>query len=173
MQCTCALVVSTRKIECTASHCPNSNFTPFAGIADLFDGNIIDCKSVGLVTKHSPSAFQDAMVRPCTRVHGHAHTRTHAPNETQHAIRSAPPPPLQLPHTRLQRIAGVTDPGLCLFMDDSVKNIRTAHAEGWRAVLVGLVGRDDGQPIICEEADAAIASIHDLPSVLYTGEAAP
>ena len=47
-----------------------------------------------------------------------------------------------------------------------MKNIRTAHSEGWKAVLVGLVGRDDGKPVECEEADAAIASIHDLPAVL-------
>ena len=33
-------------------------------------------------------------------------------------------------------IAGVVDPKTCIFMDDSVKNIKTAKQVGWHAVLV-------------------------------------
>ena len=102
--------------------------------------------------------------QPHARARAHGHAKRNATRHPAISTRTRPPVPLQ-------RIAGVTDPGSCLFMDDSVKNIRTANREGWRTVLVGLVGRDDGQPIVCEEADAAIASIHDLPSVLYTEEA--
>mmetsp|Transcript_41505 Transcript_41505/g.56593 ORF Transcript_41505/g.56593 Transcript_41505/m.56593 type:complete len:232 (-) Transcript_41505:489-1184(-) len=93
-------------------------------IDDLFLG-IIDCKSCSLATKHSPSAFQDAM-----------------------------------------RIAGVDEGHRCLFMDDSVKNIRTANALGWHTILVGLTSRDEGEPIVCPQADFSIQTIHEMPSVV-------
>lgn len=64
------------------------------------------------------------------------------------------------------RIAGVTDPERCLFMDDSLTNIRAARKVGWRSVLVGRVGRDHGKPIESEHAELEIDRIHDLASVL-------
>lgn len=58
-------------------------------------------------------------------------------------------------------IAGVVDPKTCIFMDDSVRNIKTAKQLGWHAVLVGTTGRN-GESLDCPEADAAIAEIGDL-----------
>ena len=55
-----------------------------------------------------------------------------------------------------------SDAGACVFFDDSVKNIATASNVGWRPVLVGLVGRDCGAPVICDEAEKSIQSIHSL-----------
>ena len=55
-----------------------------------------------------------------------------------------------------------SDAGACVFFDDSVKNIATASNVGWRPVLVGLVGRDSGAPVICDEAEKSIQSIHSL-----------
>jgi pyrimidine 5'-nucleotidase len=64
------------------------------------------------------------------------------------------------------RIAGVEDPESCLFLDDSLTNIRAARDVGWRSVLVGLVGRDHGKPIESEHAELEIDRIHDFPGVL-------
>mmetsp|Transcript_28571 Transcript_28571/g.58404 ORF Transcript_28571/g.58404 Transcript_28571/m.58404 type:complete len:556 (+) Transcript_28571:130-1797(+) len=97
------------------------------GIDDLFLG-IIDCKACNLATKHSPSAFADAM-----------------------------------------RVAGVGEGegGRCVFFDDSVKNLHTAKVDmGWNTVLVGLYGRDDGQRIVCGEADYEVDSILDIEKEL-------
>lgn len=58
-------------------------------------------------------------------------------------------------------IAGVSDPKACIFMDDSVRNIKTAKELGWHGVLVGLTGRN-GENLECPEADAAIARVTDL-----------
>lgn len=66
---------------------------------------------------------------------------------------------------KAMKIAGVRDPATCLFFDDSVRNIRTARDIGWRAVLVGRVGRDNGQPISSEHAELELDRIHDLPKV--------
>ena len=60
-------------------------------------------------------------------------------------------------------IAGVMEPGACIFCDDSVKNICAAKSVGWRTVLVGLVDRDSGVPIRCDAADVHIATLHELP----------
>merc|ERR1712182_188191 len=62
-------------------------------------------------------------------------------------------------------VAGVVDPKACIFMDDSVRNIKTANKVGWHGVLVGLTGRD-GENIDCPEADASIAKITDLLEVV-------
>lgn len=62
--------------------------------------------------------------------------------------------------------AGVKDPERCLFLDDSVKNIRTANEIGWRAVLVGKVSRDQGIPISSEHAELEIEHIHEIRRVL-------
>jgi putative hydrolase of the HAD superfamily/pyrimidine and pyridine-specific 5'-nucleotidase len=64
------------------------------------------------------------------------------------------------------RVAGVTDPERCLFLDDSVTNIRAARAVGWRSVLVGRIGRDHGQPIESEHAELEIDRIHDVVEFL-------
>ena len=60
------------------------------------------------------------------------------------------------------KIAGVSDPRECVFADDSVKNIRAAKAVGWRTILVGKKDRDTGKEIVCDAADAHIASLHEL-----------
>jgi len=64
------------------------------------------------------------------------------------------------------KIVGVQNPESCLFLDDSTKNIEAAREVGWRAFLVGRVGRDCGKPISSEHAEHEIDKIHDLPSVL-------
>lgn len=58
-------------------------------------------------------------------------------------------------------MAGVVDPKECIFMDDNVKNIRTAKMFGWHAVLVGRA-LQDGRKVDCPEADVAIDKIGDL-----------
>lgn len=63
------------------------------------------------------------------------------------------------------RIADVEHPETCIFLDDSVKNIRAARDVGWRCVLVGLVGRDCGSAISTDHAEHEIARIHEFPHV--------
>jgi len=63
------------------------------------------------------------------------------------------------------KIAGVTDPESCLFLDDSLKNLHTAREMGWRSVLVGRVGRDCGSQISSDHAEHEIDRIHDFPLV--------
>jgi putative hydrolase of the HAD superfamily/pyrimidine and pyridine-specific 5'-nucleotidase len=58
-------------------------------------------------------------------------------------------------------IAGVADPKACIFMDDSVRNIKTAKKLGWHAILVGCTGRN-GENLECAEADAIIEKITDV-----------
>lgn len=60
--------------------------------------------------------------------------------------------------------AGVEDPEACVLLDDSVTNIRAAREVGWRAVLVGRVGRDCGTLVTSEHAEHEIDIIHDLPN---------
>eukprot|EP00747_Dinoflagellata_sp_TGD_P139898 gnl/TRDRNA2_/TRDRNA2_175949_c29_seq2.p1 gnl/TRDRNA2_/TRDRNA2_175949_c29~~gnl/TRDRNA2_/TRDRNA2_175949_c29_seq2.p1 ORF type:complete len:384 (+),score=68.35 gnl/TRDRNA2_/TRDRNA2_175949_c29_seq2:124-1275(+) len=50
----------------------------------------------------------------------------------------------------------------CVFLDDSVSNLKTAKKIGWRTVLVGLYARDTGALIECPEADVKVARIHDI-----------
>jgi len=50
----------------------------------------------------------------------------------------------------------------CVLLDDSVRNLKTARAVGWRAVLVGLHARD-GSAISCPEADVAVNTLHEIP----------
>ncbi|KAI2499264.1 haloacid dehalogenase-like hydrolase [Fragilaria crotonensis] len=64
------------------------------------------------------------------------------------------------------RIAGVTNPEACVFLDDSVRNICAARQVGWRSILVGRVSRDTGQPITADDAEAEIDVIHHFPKVL-------
>jgi len=64
------------------------------------------------------------------------------------------------------RIAGVTDPEGCIFLDDSTTNIKAARSVGWRSFLVGTVGRDCGKTITSEHAEQELNRIHDLPEIL-------
>jgi pyrimidine 5'-nucleotidase len=64
------------------------------------------------------------------------------------------------------KIAGVDDPEACVFLDDSVTNIRAARDMGWRSVLVGRVGRECGKPISSDHAELEIDRIHDMALVL-------
>jgi pyrimidine 5'-nucleotidase len=64
------------------------------------------------------------------------------------------------------KIAQVDDPESCVFLDDSVTNIRAAREIGWRSVLVGKVGRDCGKPIASENAELEVDRIHDIVDVL-------
>ena len=72
----------------------------------------------------------------------------------------------ELSFAAAMRIADASDPSQCLFFDDSVKNIKAARAFGWRTVLVGMIDRDTGDEIICEEAEVHIASLHELPDAV-------
>jgi len=64
------------------------------------------------------------------------------------------------------RFAGVSEAARCLFFDDSVKNIQMAREMGWRGVLVGLVGRDDGKKVECGDCEAGIERIEDMRGVV-------
>ena len=71
------------------------------------------------------------------------------------------------------RIAGVDDPGACLFLDDSTSNVRAAKKVGWRTVLVGTHARDCGSKIECAEADVIVDTVHQLVDVapgLFVGD---
>ena len=63
------------------------------------------------------------------------------------------------------RIAGVEDPAACLFLDDSVSNMKAARAMGWTNVLVGTHARDGGELIVCEHADHIIRTVHDFEAL--------
>ncbi|KAG7361284.1 NUDIX family hydrolase [Nitzschia inconspicua] len=63
-------------------------------------------------------------------------------------------------------IAQVDDPEACIFLDDSVTNIRAAREIGWRSVLVGKVGRDCGKPIFSENAELEVERIYDIVEAL-------
>jgi pyrimidine 5'-nucleotidase len=59
-------------------------------------------------------------------------------------------------------VAGVKDPERCLFFDDNMTNIQAAREIGWRSVLVGRIGRDNGLPISSEHAELELDRIHDI-----------
>jgi pyrimidine 5'-nucleotidase len=60
------------------------------------------------------------------------------------------------------KIAGVSDPERCLFLDDSLTNLRTAREIGWRSILIGTIGRDHGNKVSSEHAELELERIHDL-----------
>lgn len=65
------------------------------------------------------------------------------------------------------QVAGVVEhPESCVFLDDSVKNIKSAREMGWRSVLVGTVGRDCGTRVTSEHAESEIDRIHGMEAVL-------
>lgn len=47
-----------------------------------------------------------------------------------------------------------------------MKNIHAAREIGWRSILVGRIGRDSGNPVSSENAEAEIDRIHDIHLVL-------
>jgi len=99
------------------------------GISDQFV-DIIDTRSCGLHTKHSPEAFRRAM--ECVGV-----------NSQEDDLLS------------------------CVFLDDSVKNIRTAKRVGWRSVLVGRKGRDDGEVVTAGgDAEHEVDRVHQLREIM-------
>ena len=74
------------------------------------------------------------------------------------------------------KIANVTDPNQCLFLDDSTSNMRAAKKVGWRTVLVGEYGRDCGSKIVCADADVTVGRVHELRDIapgLFVEDAAP
>jgi len=66
----------------------------------------------------------------------------------------------------VQRTDPHVDPADCTLVDDSWTNIRAAKAKGWRTVVCGKVSRYGECASGLAEADFAIESIHDLPTVL-------
>ena len=64
------------------------------------------------------------------------------------------------------KIAGVENPEECVFLDDSLTNIKAARDIGWRSILVGRVGRDCGKPISSDHAENEIDRIHEMESAL-------
>ena len=54
----------------------------------------------------------------------------------------------------------------CLFLDDSVSNMKAARAMGWTNVLVGTHARDGGELIVCEHADHIIRTVHDFEALM-------
>ncbi|KAJ2677298.1 suppressor of deletion of TFIIS [Coemansia sp. RSA 1085] len=61
-------------------------------------------------------------------------------------------------YDRAMAEAGVSDPQLCFFADDSAKNVDAARRLGWTAVLVS--------PQINQINDREIQTIHQLPEAL-------
>lgn len=54
-----------------------------------------------------------------------------------------------------------------MLLDDSVKNIKRAKAQGWQTVLVGKTVRETGAALATPpEADHHVDSLLELPSVL-------
>jgi FMN phosphatase YigB (HAD superfamily) len=72
------------------------------------------------------------------------------------------------PHSfaRAMAVANIKNPERCLFLDDSLANLKAARRQQWRAVLVGRVGRDCGTRLQSEHAELELDSIHDLPRVM-------
>ena len=65
------------------------------------------------------------------------------------------------------KVAGITDPFSCLFLDDSLKNISMGAKMGWRCILVGLKGRDCGKAVSSNgAAEHEISRIHELENVM-------
>jgi pyrimidine 5'-nucleotidase len=53
----------------------------------------------------------------------------------------------------------------CLLLDDSVTNIEAARQFGWRACLVGKVGRDSGLRITSDDAELELDTIHEMEAL--------
>ena len=70
-------------------------------------------------------------------------------------------------YQRAMAIAGVAPENArrCLFLDDSVSNIKAAKAIGWRTVLVGRFAREDGSELVCPEADHIVGDIYEVEAL--------
>lgn len=65
------------------------------------------------------------------------------------------------------RIVGENDPGRCVFLDDSPRNLEGARKVGIHTILVGQPGGSNGGgPGSAGTFDAAIERLHDLPLAL-------
>ena len=64
------------------------------------------------------------------------------------------------------QVASIENAEACLFLDDSLRNIAAARHVGWRCVLVGQVGRDDGLQVSSEHAELEVNRVHELERVL-------
>ena len=79
--------------------------------------------------------------------------------ETKHSVSSF--------HIAMNK-AGIDNlhPEACVFVDDSVTNIKAAREVGWRSVLVGRLGRDNGKAVSTEHAEHEVDRIHQLEEVM-------
>ena len=59
-------------------------------------------------------------------------------------------------------LSGISSPGECVMLDDSINNLQVAREFGMYTVQVGVMERKDG-------VDAAIPSLLDLPTVVPAG----
>ena len=60
------------------------------------------------------------------------------------------------------RLLEKPNPGDCVVIDDSLRNLQTAHEQGFYTIRVGSTDRHDF-------TDASILTIHDLPEVIPVG----
>ncbi len=67
--------------------------------------------------------------------------------------------PLPEAYRKAMEISQIQDPEKCVLIDDSPRNLKTAHEMGFFTIQVGADTR-------CMFADAAVLSIHDLPEVI-------
>ena len=164
------------------------------GIDDLFLG-IIDCKACNLATKHSPEAFECAMsVAGVPKEEGsrclffddsvkNLKTAKVLSNFIFFSIEAIECRPMNLPlfflsTTFLCCVHCTTfarspfyshDPRLsvlaCLIASFYAHLIQLNM--GWTTVLVGLTGRDDGQRIVCPEADYEVAKVKLIDGNIY------
>ncbi len=67
--------------------------------------------------------------------------------------------PLPEAYRKALEISGIQAPGNCVVIDDSPRNLKTAHEMGFFTIQVGTETR-------CAHADAAVLSILDLPDVI-------
>jgi len=72
-------------------------------------------------------------------------------------------PNLQAYQTALE-IAGESEAGRCVYLDDSLRNLAPARQMGFFTVLVNAPPANDSAPP--EAAQRSIASLHDLPSAM-------
>lgn len=74
--------------------------------------------------------------------------------------------PLPEAYRKALELSGIRDPEKCVLIDDSPRNLKTAHEIGFFTIQVGTETR-------CEHADAAVLSILDLPDVIPAWQVEP
>ena len=67
--------------------------------------------------------------------------------------------PLPEAYNKALAITAVKDPSTCVMIDDSARNLKTAHEMGFYTIQVGSENRSP-------YADAAVVSVADLPNVI-------